>query len=152
MVDWLGKYLHGRYRNAEIYVADTSQVNLDTVLQEQGVLQFYPEVVGIGMQIDVLGIVKVKPNVKPLLFFIEAKKTQLNTHDFGQILVYCRLCDPEAAFLFSSNGLGALSKIVTIREDITLYGDKKKLKMIQIGKWDVLRKAPDPKTIMPKLI
>lgn len=83
---------------------------LDSVLERHGVIEEYPEVVGIGIQIDVLGIVKEKRKV--FLFFIEAKKTHLNTHDLGQILIYSRICDPEKAFLFSSAGTGSLEKLI----------------------------------------
>lgn len=150
MCDWLRNYLEHNYRTAEIRVLDTSQVNLDCVLDSLGVLNEYPQVIGIGMQIDVLGVVKTK--FKTLLFFIEAKKTALNTHDLGQILVYSRICNPEKAFLFSSVGMGALEKLIKEREDLTFYSNDKKLKMIQIGKWDVVKRMPDISSMIPKLI
>ena len=52
------------------------------------------------MQIDVLGIAKKKNNVK--LIFIEAKKTKLTLRDLGQLWAYCKLVDPEEAFLLTS--------------------------------------------------
>lgn len=149
MCVWLRTYLEDYYRNEKIIVEDTSQQNLDVILEKYGILNEYPETVGIGMQIDVLGIVKTKR--KSFLFFIEAKKTQLNTHDFGQILVYCRICNPERAFLFSSAGMGKLEKLIKEREDITSYSADKKIKMIQIGKWDVVRRMPDVTSIIPKI-
>ncbi len=82
MCKWLQEYLEDNYRGCEIIVEDTSQVCLDSVLEHYGVINEYPEVVGIGMQIDVLGIVKEKQKVS--LFFIEAKKTPLNTDSIGE--------------------------------------------------------------------
>lgn len=149
MCQWLELYLTDLYPKGEVIVLDTSQVYLDSVLDQYGVLDQYPQVVGIGMQIDVLGIVKTKQKVS--LFFIEAKKTPLNTHDLGQILVYCRICDPEKAFLFSSAGMGALKKLITERGDLTFYSTKKQLKMIQVGKWDVVRNMPDVTSMIPKI-
>ena len=72
-------------------------------------------------------------------FFIEAKKTQLNLHDLGQLWAYCKLCDPMEAFLLSSAGLGSLNKIMNNlhRTDLLEFGDGKKIKKMQIGKWDV---------------
>ena len=150
MCDWLRNYLKDKYLNEEIIVEDTSQINLDVILEKYGVIKDYPATVGIGMQIDVLGIVKKKS--KSLLFFIEAKKTQLNTHDLGQILIYSRICNPEQAFLLSSSGLGQLEKLIKNREDIAYYSLEKKIKMIQIGKWDVLRNMPDVTSIIPKIL
>lgn len=150
MCKWLQEYLEDNYRNCEIIVEDTSQVCLDSVLERHCVIDEYPEVVGIGMQIDILGIVKEKRKV--LLFFIEAKKTPLNTHDLGQILVYSRICDPEKAFLFSSAGTGSLEKLIRQREDLTLYSRTKRLKMIQVAKWDIVRNMPDVISMIPKIV
>lgn len=149
MCEWLDSYLHDTYKNSDVYVEDTSQVYLDTVLEKYGVIEEYPQTVGIGMQIDVLGIVKKRG--KTSLVFIEAKKTPLNTHDLGQILVYCRICNPEKAFLFSSGGMGSLSKLLNEREDLLYYSNDKKLKIIQAAKWDVVKKMPDMTTMIPKL-
>ncbi len=149
MCKWLDTYLRDTIKNAEIIVEDTSQYSLDVILQQYGVLDEYPQTVGIGMQIDVLGIVKKRG--KTSLFFIEAKKTPLNTHDLGQILVYCRICNPEKAFLFSSGGMGSLKKLLTEREDLLNYSTDKKIKMIQAAEWNVAREMPDMRTTIPKI-
>ena len=149
MCRWLEAYLKDTYKGAEVYVQDTSQHYLDTILQQQGVIDEYPETVGIGIQIDVLGIAKKRGRTS--LFFIEAKKTALNTHDLGQILVYCRICNPEKAFLFSSGGMGSLEKLLTDREDLVDYSRDRKIRMIQAAKWDVVKEAPDIRTMIPKL-
>lgn len=150
MCKWLQEYLEDNYRGCEIIVEDTSLVYLDSILEHHGVISEYPEVVGIGIQIDVLGIVKEKQ--KASLFFIEAKKTPLNTHDLGQILVYSRICNPEKAFLFSSAGTGSLEKLIQQRGDLTFYSQDKRLKMIQIAKWDVARNMPDVISMIPKIM
>lgn len=149
MCKWLETYLKDNYRNSEVMVKDTSQFYLDKILEEVGVISEYPQTVGIGIQIDVLGIVKKRG--KTSLFFIEAKKTQLNTHDLGQILIYSRICNPERAFLFSSAGMGSLSKLLLEREDILEYSSDKKIKMIQAAKWDITKEMPEMRTMIPKL-
>lgn len=149
MCQWLTNHLKDKYKGAEIIVRDTSLLNLDTVLDQIGVLDQYPDVIGIGMQIDVLGVVINKGIAK--LFFIEAKKTFLTTHDLGQILIYSLICNPEKAFLFSSAGVGSLDKLLREREDITKYSQEKRMKIIQVAKWDITRNAPDEATMHPKL-
>lgn len=149
MCKWLETYLKDNYRNSEVIVKDTSQFYLDKILEEVGVISEYPQTVGIGIQIDVLGIVKKRG--KTSLFFIEAKKTLLNTHDLGQILIYSRICNPERAFLFSSAGMGSLSKLLLEREDILEYSSDKKIKMIQAAKWDITKEMPEMRTMIPKL-
>ena len=149
MCEWLERYLQDNYNDAKVIVRDTSQLYLDKVLEELEVIDEYPQTVGIGIQIDVLGVVKTR--LKTELFFIEAKKTKLSTHDLGQILVYCRICNPERAFLFSSGGMGNLNKLLMNREDILEYSSDRKIKMIQVAKWDVVGKMPEMKTMIPKL-
>lgn len=77
MCVWLQQRLEDRFKNenCSIIVEDVSTINLDTALNTYGVLEYYPNIVGLGIQIDVLGIVKWQH--KASLFFIEAKKTHL---------------------------------------------------------------------------
>lgn len=147
---WLQKYLEDKYKNAEIITIDAHARTLDSYLQEQGVLQFYPQTVGLDIQIDVLGIIKQKDKVS--IVFIEAKKTQLNLHDLGQLWAYCKLCDPAEAFLLSSRGLGSLNKIFAnlLRDDLLDFGDGKKIKKMQVGRWDTSSNSIDYSTLIPK--
>ena len=87
------------------------------------------------------------------MFFIEAKKTRLTIRDLGQLLVYCKLIDPEEAFLLSSAGLGSLNKLIIslAREDLLDYGAGTKIKKMRVGKWDVVKENIDYRTLIPKL-
>lgn len=86
-------------------------------------------------------------------YFIEAKKTQLNLHDLGQLWTYCKLCEPSEAFLLSSVGLGSLNKIMNNlhRTDLLEFGDGKKIRKMQLAKWDIGRGSLDDKTLVPKI-
>ena len=147
---WLQKYLEDNYKNSEIITIDAHARTLDSYLQEQGVLEYYPQIVGLDIQIDVLGI--IKSNNKVSIVFIEAKKTQLNLHDLGQLWAYCKLCDPLEAFLLSSYGLGSLNKLFNnlLRDDLLDFGDGKLIKKMKLGKWDTLSNNIDYKTLIPK--
>lgn len=151
MRQWLQKYLEDKYKNAEIITIDSHARTLDSFLTEYGVIDFCPQSVGLDIQIDVLGIIKKNNNVS--FVFIEAKKTQLNLHDLGQLWSYCKLCDPLEAFLLSSYGLGSLNKIFNnlLREDLLDFGDGSKIKKMQVGKWDILSNSVDYKTLIPKI-
>lgn len=87
------------------------------------------------------------------LFFIEAKKTKLTLRDLGQLWAYCKLIDPEEAFLFSSAGLGSLNKLIQSfrREDLLDFGDGKKIKKMKIAKWDVAKDTVDLHSLIPKI-
>ena len=87
------------------------------------------------------------------VLFIEAKKTQLNLHDLGQLWAYCKLCDPIEAFLLSSYGLGSLNKILNnlLRDDLLDFGDGKKIKKMQVGRWDITTNSIDYNSLIPKI-
>lgn len=146
---WLDQYLKDKYKGYEIITADTSQERLDRALAKYGVVVEMAN--GVDIQIDVLGIAKKKSVTK--LFFIEAKKTNLTLRDLGQLWAYCKLVDPEEAFLLSSAGLGSLNKLINIfkREDLLDFGDGRKIKKMKIGKWDVLKSIIDLHSLVPKI-
>ena len=146
---WLEQYLRDKYKGYEIITLDTSQERLDRALSRYGVV--CESAVGVDIQIDVLGIAKKKQTTK--LFFIEAKKTRLTLRDLGQLWAYCKLIDPEEAFLLSSIGLGSLNKLLysLAREDLLDYGIGKKIKKMRVGKWDVSKNSIDYGTLIPKI-
>ena len=151
MREWLAKYLADKYAGWNVITIDSHSRTLDIVLEENGVIDDFPQTIGVDIQIDVLGIIKQKNKTK--IVFIEAKKTQLTLRDLGQLWSYCKLCDPAEAFLLSSRGLGSLDKILNnlSRYDLLDFGDGTTIKKMQVGKWDVLRKSIDNLSLIPKL-
>ena len=153
MCKWLQTYLEDKYakKKCKIVVVDCHSVNLDSVLEQYGIIQYYPQAVGLQIEIDVLGMVIWDNSAK--IYFVEAKKTKLNLQNLGQLLIYCRLCDPEEAYLLSSVGLGHLKKVLSLlhREDLLDYGQGKRIKKMKVGKWDVQRNTIDNQSIIPKL-
>lgn len=148
---WLQQYLENKYKGAKVITIDSHARTLDLFLEQNNIDDYYPQAIGLDIQIDVLGIVidKGKPNIA----FIEAKKTQLNLHDLGQLWAYCKLCEPIEAFLLSSAGLGSLNKVLNNlnRQDLLDFGSGKTIKKMQVGKWDLSTRAIDFKTLVPKM-
>ena len=140
-----------KYKGAKVITIDSHARTLDLFLEQNNIVDYYPQAIGLDIQIDVLGIVidKGKPNIA----FIEAKKTQLNLHNLGQLWAYCKLCEPIEAFLLSSAGLGSLNKVLNNlnRQDLLDFGSGKIIKKMQVGKWDLSTKSIDYKTLVPKL-
>lgn len=149
MCNWLKQYIKDKYKGYEVIVIDSHSERLDKTLRKFAIVK--EQANGIDIQIDVLGVAKRKNDVK--LFFIEAKKTKLTLRDLGQLWAYCKLIDPEEAFLLSSEGLGSLAKLLRMfkREDLLDFGDGKKIKKMQVAKWDVNKKTIDYATICPKM-
>lgn len=149
MRSWLEQYLKDKYKGYEVIALDTSQERLDRALSRYGIV--FETAIGVDIQIDVLGIAKKNQDIK--LFFIEAKKTKLTLRDLGQLWAYCKLIDPEEAFLLSSVGLGSLNKLLNsfVREDLLDYGTGRKIKKMKVGKWDVLKNTIDYGSLVPKI-
>ena len=149
MCQWLEIYLKDKYKDDEIIVLDTHSERLDRVLHRY---EIYNEAAtGIDIQIDVLGIVRNPKGFK--LFFIEAKVTSLTLRDLGQLWAYCKLINPEEAFLLTSADLGSLNKILNVykREDLLDFGDGKRIKKMRVAVWNITKSAPEMSTMIPKI-
>ena len=149
MCKWLEQYIKDKYKEYEIIVIDSHSERLDRVLAKYGIVNEMAN--GVDIQIDVLGIARKNENVK--LFFIEAKKTRLTIRDLGQLWAYCKLIDPDEAFLLTSADFGSLNKIIKgfKREDLLDFGDGKKIKKMKIGRWDIETDNIDSSSIIPKI-
>ncbi|WP_305116710.1 hypothetical protein [Acutalibacter muris] len=150
MQEWLELYLRDKYKSSdEIIVVDAHSERLDRVLRKYNIIQ--EEAIGVDIQIDVLGIVKKAGKVK--LFFIEAKKTSLTLRDLGQLWAYCKLIDPEEAFLMTSVDLGALNKLLKVykRDDLLDFGEGKRIKKMKVAIWNMQTNSPDSASMIPKI-
>lgn len=146
---WLEQYVKDKYKKYDVISIDAHAERLDRVLARYGIVNEMAN--GVEIQIDVLAIAKKSKDIK--LFFIEAKKTKLTLRDLGQLWAYCKLVDPDEAFLMSSMGLGSLNKLLNSfkREDLLDFGDGKKIKKMIVTKWDIRKNAPDVMSMIPKI-
>ena len=141
---WLEQYVKDKYNKYDVVAIDAHAERLDRVLSKYDIVSEMAN--GVDIQIDVLAIAKK-------LFFIEAKKTKLTLRDLGQLWAYCKLVDPDEAFLLSSADLGSLNKLLNAfkREDLLDFGDGKKIKKMRVGKWDIIKNTLDYNSLVPKI-
>ena len=146
---WLEQYIKDKYKRYEVVAIDAHAERLDRVLAKYGVINEMAN--GVDIQIDVLAIAKRGSETK--LFFIEAKKTKLTLRDLGQLWAYCKLIDPEEAFLLTSADLGSLNKLLNAfrREDLLDFGNGKKIKKMQVGQWNVIKNTVEYGRLIPKM-
>ena len=146
---WLERYVRDKYKKYDVIAIDAHAERLDRVLAKFNIVNEMAN--GVDIQIDVLGIAKKGKEVK--LFFIEAKKTKLTLRDLGQLWAYCKLVDPDEAFLLSSDNLGSLNKLLNAfrRDDLLNFGDGRKIKKMRVGKWDVIKNTLDYNSLVPKI-
>ena len=149
MCNWLKQYLQDNYKGYEIIVLDSHNEKLDKCLEKCGVV--CEQANGVDIQIDVLGIAKKGKSYK--LFFIEAKKSKLCLRDLGQLWAYCKLIDPEEAWLLTSSDFGSLRKLLLSfgREDLLDFGNGKLIKKMKVGIWDVKKNIPNFDSLFPKI-
>ena len=95
---WLHRYLEDKYKGFEVITIDAHSERLDRTLMKLDIVNDLAT--GVDIQIDILGVARKKNIVK--LFFIEVKKTNLTLRDLGQLWSYCKLINPEEAFLMTS--------------------------------------------------
>ena len=146
---WLENYLRDRYKRWNVETTHkTSKIALDVVLKEKGIE--IKEAIGLGIKVDIVGILTRKSEVK--LALVEVKDKPLTLRDLGQLWGYTQLLNPVESFLISSKGLGTLTYILKVlkREDLLVFGPKRE-KMMKIAKWDERRKSIDYATLIPKL-
>jgi hypothetical protein len=87
------------------------------------------------IRVDVVGSAS-DPRGRPLLFLVEVKHTPANLSALAQLLGYCRIVQPEAAWLLSPKGWSiSLAKLVRDfgRADLLEFAPGKK---ITVSKWD----------------
>lgn len=146
---WLEQYMKDHYKEHEIITTDCHSERLDRVLAKHDIVN--EQANGVDIQIDVLGIARKAGKSK--LVFIEAKKTKLTLRDLGQLWAYCKLVDPEEAFLLTSEDIGSLRKLITgfKREDLLDFGDGKRIKKMKVGRWEVSKDRPDLSSFLPRI-
>lgn len=146
---WLEQYVKDKYKKYTVIAVDAHAERLDRVLAKYEIVNEMAN--GVDIQIDVLAIAMRGTDVK--LFFIEAKKTKLTLRDLGQLWAYCKLVDPDEAFLLSSADLGSLNKLLNAfrREDLLDFGDGRKIKKMRVGKWDITKSTIDYNSLIPKI-
>ena len=146
---WLYSYLADKYTGFEIITLDTHAERLDRVLARLGIINDLAT--GVDIQVDILGIARKKEVIH--YFFIEAKKTNLTLRDLGQLWAYCKLINPEEAFLMTSAELGSLNKLLNTfkREDLLDFGDGKRIKKMKVALWNLSSNSPDLTSMIPRL-
>lgn len=149
MRSWLEQYVKDKYKKYNVIAVDAHAERLDRVLKKYAAEN--EMAIGVDIQIDVLAIAKKGTDKK--LFFIEAKKTRLTLRDLGQLWAYCKLIDPDEAFLLTSGELGSLNKLLNAfrREDLLDFGDGSRIKKMKVGKWDVAKNTVDYNSLIPKI-
>lgn len=142
--DWLRNELTRRLgRGSNIRTAVGADRHLCHVLEEWGVADAFYGSPTFEIRVDVVGCASA-PRGRPLLFLVEVKYAPANLSALAQLLGYCRIVRPEAAWLLSPKGWSrSLARLVRDfgRADLLEFAQGKK---ITVSKWDQSRATVRP--------
>src|SRR5689334_2883995 len=137
---WLGAFLQGRHKKAEIKVFDASRKSLSRLIQETGLFKNLPaEWQSWDIYVDIVGFALTPTSTS--LAFAECKNEAITLSHLSQLLGYSRVALPEYSVVLSPQGASdALrSLLVTFgRTDVLVYHqDRGKMpRSVAVAKWN----------------
>lgn len=146
---WFKKLLQSKFKNARIYVEDTSKKVLSKWLLEKGFHNYFPDYQTYEVEVDVTGVI-VKMDKEAHLGFIECKLGRISLRDVSQLLGYSKVALPIYSIILSPKGISPSLNLlfnVARRNDILYYSVDKH---IFITRWHERKKEIDFPTIIPK--
>ncbi len=151
--DWLEQFLKQRYEQVQVYAP--SSLSLSRLVKQIGLGVKLPNHwVSWDIKVDVMGVATDKKG-QPHLAFVECKVVPLSIGHLGQLLGYCRVAQPDYAFLVSPKGLSsALLRLLEVfqREDILEYQTDKRttIRRVCIARWDIQGRTIASDSIFPR--
>jgi len=145
---WFKKILREKFKDAKVYVEDTSKKVLSKWLVEKGFHNFFPNYQTYEIEVDVTGIVE-KPD-ETHLGLVECKLSRITLRDLSQLLGYSRVALPLYSVILSPKGISrSMNLLLNIarRNDILYYSTDRH---IIIGKWNERRQELDLSSLIPK--
>ncbi|MFQ3611484.1 MAG: hypothetical protein SNJ72_08325 [Fimbriimonadales bacterium] len=150
---WLLQLLQHRYANAQVY--NPASLRLSKLISQTGLSEKMPSHwTSWDIKVDIVGIATDKKG-QTHLAFVECKVVPISLAHLGQLLGYCRVAQPDYAFLVSPKGVSsALQRLLEVfhREDILQYQTDKsgKIRNICIARWDEQRRTIASESILPR--
>lgn len=144
--EWLKNFLQQRHRRCEVCVLDTSRLPVYRALRSLEISGLPSDWVSWDVRVDVLGIITSERAVQ--LALVECKNSAITLTHLSQLLGYCRVVQPEYAFLLSPMGVSSMLKRLLAtyrRKDILQYqlNAKRTLRSIVVARWDRTAKSLD---------
>ncbi len=143
---WLEDFLHHRHPRAKISVLDASRQPIHRVLRKLELSGLPGDWQSWDIRADVLGIVSSKVSTR--LAIVECKNSGITLAHLSQLLGYCRVAQPEYAFILSPFGASNMLKRLLLtygRKDVLEYRQRegKVARSLVIARWDPYTKSLD---------
>ena len=136
---WLEDFLRHRHPRSKISVLDASRQPVYHVLRNLQLTGLPSDWESWDIRADVLGIVSSKLSTR--LAIVECKNRTITLAHLSQLLGYCRVAQPEYAFILSPFGASDLLKRLLLtygRKDVLVYQHRegKIARSLIIARWD----------------
>lgn len=144
---WLESVLAPRNRRARIKAFDTSSVQLYRWLERNGFESLFPEYLAYDIRVDVTAVIRTAKSAH--LAFVECKLQPITLKDISQLLGYCRVAQPQAAWIISPAGISSHASYLLKayhRYDVLNFDAAKR---IRIANWDWDRGEIDASSVLP---
>jgi hypothetical protein len=143
---WLEGFLRQRHPRSKVIVKDASRQPVYRVLRKLQLPGLPSDWGSWDIRADVLGIVSGKASTR--LAIVECKNTEITLSHLSQLLGYCRVAQPEYAFILSPSGASDMLKRLLQtygRKDVLEYQHKegKVARSLVIARWDPVAKNLD---------
>jgi len=136
---WLEGFLRQRHPHGKVSFLDASRQPVYRVLRNLQLPGLPGDWESWDIRADVLGIVSGKASTR--LAIVECKNTEITLAHLSQLLGYCRVAQPEYAFILSPFGASDLLKRLLLtygRKDVLVYQHRegKIARSLIIARWD----------------
>ena len=144
---WLESLLAHRNKRARVKAYDTSSVQLYRWLEQNGDESLFPEYLAYDIRVDVTGVIRTGTSAH--LAFVECKLRPIRLKDISQLLGYCRVAQPQTAWIISPSGISPhVSYLLKAyhRYDVLNFDAAKR---IRVAVWNHARSEIDASSVLP---
>lgn len=155
VMDWLQRFLKGRFPKHQIDVRDTHAMPLNRFVERHQLAHYFDTQIWqtYEIQVDVTGFIASEKGKG--LAVVECKLSTVSLLDFCQLLGYSRVACPLLSFLITPQGLSVTLNALLFeyaRDDLLEYyrAPGERPRKIAIARWDSLAKQIEIASIVPR--
>ncbi len=155
VMNWLQRFLKGRFPKHQIDVRDTHRMPLGRFVRQHQLLRYFDTLIWqtYEIRVDITGFIVGEK--RKGLALVECKLAPASLLDFCQLLGYSRVACPLLSLLISPQGISSAFNTLLLeyaRDDLLDYyhdvGERPR--KIVIAKWDPSAKQIDVASVIPK--
>lgn len=155
VINWLQRFLKGRFPRYEIDVRDTHRMPLNRFVERHQLGHYFDSQIWqtYEIRVDIAGFIVSEK--RKALALVECKLAVASLLDFCQLLGYSRVACPLLSFLISPQGMSSTLNTLLLeyaRDDLLEYyhAPGERPRKIVLAKWDSVVKQIEIASTIPK--